>query len=65
MAIVKERATIGGPQPAEMERMLKEAREQLAAQDAWIKARRARIDDALARLDKDFDRLAAASLPTK
>jgi argininosuccinate lyase len=60
VAIVRNRATAGGPQPAEMERMLKEAREQLAAQDAWIKARRAHIDDALARLDKDFQQLLAS-----
>ena len=61
VAIVKNRATLGGPQPAEMERMLKQARDQLASQDAWIKARRAHIDDALAELDKRFDALVASA----
>ncbi|WP_256977449.1 argininosuccinate lyase [Bordetella genomosp. 10] len=60
VAIVKARATSGGPQPAEMERMLKEARENLALQEDWIKTHRAHIDDALARLDKDFDTLVAS-----
>ena len=46
-------------QPAEMERMIKQAREQLAAQDKWIKDRRAHIADSLASLDKAFDALVA------
>ncbi len=57
VAIVQARATVGGPQPAEMARMLKAAQAQLAAQGRWIAERRARIDAALARLDGDFDRL--------
>jgi argininosuccinate lyase len=57
VAIVKHRATVGGPQPAEMERMLKAAKQRLAQQDAWIKEKRARIDGSLARLDRDFDKL--------
>ncbi|MFC5499675.1 lyase family protein [Caenimonas terrae] len=60
VAIVRNRATVGGPQPAEMQRMLKAAQDQLARQDAWIKARRARISTALARLDADFDKLLPA-----
>ncbi len=60
VAIVKNRATAGGPQPAEMDRMLKEAGERVARQDAWIKARRAQIGSSLARLDADFDKLGAA-----
>ena len=43
VAIVSNRATVGGPQPAEMERMLKAAQQTLAEQDEWIKARRERI----------------------
>ena len=58
VAIVRNRATAGGPQPAEMARMLKEAREKLAAQSAWIQARRSHIDASLARLDADFRQLA-------
>jgi argininosuccinate lyase len=57
VAIVKARATTGGPQPAEMERMIAKAQAQLADQDAWIKERRGVIDAALARLDGDFAKL--------
>jgi argininosuccinate lyase len=62
-AIVRNRATVGGPQPAEMQRMLGQARDRLAAQAAWIKARRAHIDEALAGLDRDFDKLAQSAQP--
>ncbi len=58
-AIVANRATVGGPQPAELDRMLKDANRKLAEQNAWIKARRDHVDAALARLDADFDRLLA------
>jgi argininosuccinate lyase len=57
VAIVRHRATVGGPQPAEMERMLKASKQRLAQQDTWIKEKRARIDSSLARLDHDFDKL--------
>ena len=56
-AIVRDRATAGGPQPAEMARMLRAARDRLAAQEQWIAARRARIDTALAALDSDFGKV--------
>ena len=46
---------------AEMTRMLAEARQRLAAQDAWIKARRTHIDTSLARLGADFGKLTAQS----
>ena len=39
----------------------KEAREQLASQDKWIKERRAHIADSLASLDKAFDALVASA----
>lgn len=61
VAIVRNRATSGGPQPAEMDRMLREAGVRVTQQEAWIKARRAHIADALNRLDADFDRLGAAA----
>lgn len=61
VAIVRSRATSGGPQPAEMERMLKAANQKLAQQGEWIAGRRAQIDTALARLDSDFDKLAAGA----
>lgn len=54
VAIIRNRATAGGPQPAEMERMIAEARARLALQDAWITERHDHIAQALARLDQDF-----------
>jgi argininosuccinate lyase len=57
VAIVRNRETVGGPQPAEMQRMLKLAHEQLAQQGQWIAARREHINASLARLDHDFDDL--------
>jgi argininosuccinate lyase len=58
VAIVNNRATSGGPQPAEMERMLRESQRRLAEQEQWIKSRHARIDSSLAKLDADFEKLA-------
>jgi argininosuccinate lyase len=57
VAIVKHRATVGGPQPAEMDRMLKAASQNLAHQDGWIKEKRTKIESSLAKLDYDFDKL--------
>ncbi len=57
VAIVRNRATAGGPQPAEMARMLAAAKQTLAAQQMWITSGRSRIDNALALLDADFARL--------
>jgi argininosuccinate lyase len=58
-AIIRNRASVGGPQPAEMERMLKAAGQKLAQQDAWVKEKRGRIASSLARLDADFEKLMA------
>lgn len=58
VAIIRNRATAGGPQPAEMARMLAAAQRTLAEQEGWIQARRGRIDGALAQLNADFARLA-------
>jgi argininosuccinate lyase len=57
IAIVRNRATSGGPQPAEVERMIGEARERLDAQDNWVKTKRSDIDTALAKLDQEFSTL--------
>jgi argininosuccinate lyase len=59
VAIVRNRASVGGPQPAEMARMLKASNEKLAQQGEWIQARRERIASSLARLDSDFEKLSA------
>lgn len=60
VAIVQHRATVGGPQPAEMARMLKASRQRLAQQGEWIAGSRAHIRNALAGLDRDFARLLPA-----
>jgi argininosuccinate lyase len=57
VSIVRNRATAGGPQPAEMARMIAAAQAGLLAQDQWVRERQARIDAALAGLDADFRRL--------
>lgn len=57
-AIIAHRATLGGPQPAEMARMLAQAKQRFSENAEWVKARRATIDASLARLDRDFGRLA-------
>jgi argininosuccinate lyase len=59
VAIVRNRATAGGPQPAEMERMLHAATQNLARQADWTAERRTRIESALAKLEGDFERLMA------
>ena len=56
-SIVNNRATIGGPQPAELDRMLKLANKKIAQQSVWIEEKRTRIDTSLARLDSDFGKL--------
>lgn len=56
-AIVRNRASVGGPQPAEMERMLKASQATLVQQREWVNARRLAIAASLARLDSDFARL--------
>ncbi|RYF51467.1 MAG: argininosuccinate lyase, partial [Comamonadaceae bacterium] len=60
VAIIKHRASSGGPQPAEMTRMLALANTRLTEQNDWIKARRSHIDASLQRLDADFSTLVAA-----
>ena len=60
VAIVNNRVTAGGPQPAEMARMLKLANKKLADHGGWIKANRTRIEGSLAALDRDFDKLSGS-----
>lgn len=57
VTIINHRATVGGPQPAEMARMLSLAKQRLAEQHAWVDGKKTKITDALAKLDSDFEKL--------
>ena len=59
VAIVSNRKTIGGSQPAEIARMMGLARKEVADQGQWIDLKTRQIEDSLRRLDADFDRLRA------
>lgn len=56
-SIIANRATVGGPQASEMERMLKQATERQKENQNWIAERRQKIDQSLAALDADFNKL--------
>ncbi|KAK2025521.1 L-Aspartase-like protein [Colletotrichum zoysiae] len=55
--IINRRATSGGPQPKEMERMINSSRHMLEDFHKWIQERRSYIDDALHKLDAAFELL--------
>lgn len=57
VAIVNNRATSGGPQPKEMERMVKKAQATLKDQEKWIQDRRQFIERSLTKLNADFEQL--------
>jgi argininosuccinate lyase len=59
--MVKTRVGTGGPQPAEVERMLADARKTLDADKSWMTAARKRIVDADAGLDDAFEKLAGTT----
>lgn len=61
VAIVNNCATVGGPQPAEMDRMLAGSNAKLAQQEAYVKQTRSQIAASLAKLDHDLDRLLPAA----
>ncbi|KAK2006018.1 argininosuccinate lyase [Colletotrichum eremochloae] len=52
--IVNRRATSGGPQPKEMERMISSSKHILEDLYTWVQERRSYIDDALHELDTAF-----------
>jgi argininosuccinate lyase len=57
--VVQNRVGIGGPQPAEVRRMLDEARGRLQQDEGWMRSVRTRLADADARLDAAFRALLA------
>jgi argininosuccinate lyase len=57
VVIVQARTTKGGPQPAEMTKMLGDAQQSLAEQKKWIADKRGKLADAEKRLNSDFEKL--------
>jgi argininosuccinate lyase len=55
--MVKTRVGTGGPQPAEVERMLSQARKTLVADQGWMKDARGRLSSANEKLDRAFNDL--------
>ncbi|MDS1139801.1 argininosuccinate lyase [Pusillimonas sp. SM2304] len=55
--MVKTRLGTGGPQPAEVERMLAQAQATLKADQDWMQATRKKLADADSRLDQVFNQL--------
>jgi argininosuccinate lyase len=63
-AIIQNRATAGGPQPAEMERMIRDAKGNLRKFKEWISARTTFIESSLASLEVDFEKLLRTPIAT-
>ena len=57
IAIVQNRNTVGGPQASEIKRMLGLAKDNLKLQQSWAASKRQKINQSLAKLDSDFQRL--------
>lgn len=56
-AIVNSRAVKGGPQPAELDVMLRSSRRKLAQNCRWLQQAQQRLQQAEERLNSDFDKL--------
>ena len=54
--IIKQRRTEGGPQPAEMKKMLSEFNRIQVAHETWLKEQKNFIDASLKKLDDDFSK---------
>lgn len=59
VAIVHNRATKGGPQPAEMDIMLQAAASGLEQEQAWVQVQRQQVEAAADKLEQDFTALLA------
>ena len=60
VAIVQNRQTVGGPQAAEMKRMLALAKQNNKDHAQWIQSKKNFIDQSLKTLDSDFEKLLKA-----
>lgn len=59
--MVRTRTGVGGPQPAEVRRMLAQAKQTLASDQAWLAEQKQKIVRADQRLDAEFRKLLPAS----
>ena len=57
VSIVHNRKTLGGPQPAELERMLKEQTAENHLNEQWVADKKAFIQSSLDKLKKEFETL--------